>query len=80
MEAVLMVLLRVVRDLAIALRPVVPTAIDKLFDQMGIAEDARDFAALENRGWLADLASAGFTLQQPSGVFPRLELPADENA
>jgi methionyl-tRNA synthetase len=80
MEAVLMVLLRVVRDLAIALRPVVPTAIDKLFDQMGIAEDARDFAALENKGWLADLAVAGFTLQQPSGVFPRLELPADENA
>jgi methionyl-tRNA synthetase len=80
MEAVLMVLLRVVRDLAIALRPVVPTAIDKLFDQMGIAENARDFAALENKGWLADLVAAGFTLEQPSGVFPRLELPADENA
>lgn len=77
MEAVLMTLLRCVRDLALAVRPVVPSAIDKLLDQMGVAADARDYAALANREWLAALAG-DFTLSQPVGVFPRLELPADE--
>ncbi|WJS97606.1 methionine--tRNA ligase [Novosphingobium humi] len=77
MEAVLMTLLRCVRDLALAVRPVVPTAIDKLLDQMGIGADARDYAALDNGGWLAVLAGQ-FTLAQPVGVFPRLELPVEE--
>ncbi|NBC36239.1 methionine--tRNA ligase [Novosphingobium sp. FSY-8] len=76
MEAVLMTLLRVVRDLAIALRPVVPSSIDRLLDQMGVAADARDYAALDDAGWLAALADSGFTLSQPVGVFPRLEMPA----
>jgi methionyl-tRNA synthetase len=56
-------------------RPVVPTAIDKLLDQMGIAAEARDYAALADKNWLADLAAKGFTLSQPAGVFPRLEAP-----
>jgi len=75
MEAVLMVLLRAVHDLAIAVRSVVPTAIDTLLDQMGIAPDARDFAALD-ADWLAALAGS-FTLSQPTGVFPRLEMPTE---
>jgi methionyl-tRNA synthetase len=41
MTAVLMTLFIVVRDLAIAIRPVVPTAADNLLDQMGIREDER---------------------------------------
>jgi len=75
MEAVLMTLLRCVRSLAIAVRPVVPSAIDKLLDQMGIAADARDYAALADADWLSNLVASGFRLKQPSGVFPRLELP-----
>jgi len=77
MVAVLMTLFRCVRDLAIAVRPVVPTAIDCLLDQMGIAADARDFAALADAEWFARLAGSGFRLDQPAGVFPRLEMPAD---
>jgi len=77
MEAVLMTLLRCVRDLALAVRPVVPAAIDKLLDQMGIAAEARDYAALDGDDWLAPLAGQ-FTLSQPVGVFPRLELPAED--
>ncbi|MEJ2458528.1 MAG: methionine--tRNA ligase [Novosphingobium sp.] len=80
MEAVLMTLLRCVRSLAIAVRPVVPAAIDTLLDQMGVAADARDYAALADANWLETLAASGFTLSQPAGVFPRLELPADEPA
>jgi methionyl-tRNA synthetase len=77
MEAVLMALFRAVRDLALAVRPVVPTAIDKLLDQMGVAADARSFAALDDGDWLSALAADGFTLSQPVGVFPRLEMPVD---
>jgi methionyl-tRNA synthetase len=80
MEGVLMTLLRVVRDLALAVRPVVPMAIDALLDQMGIAAGARDYAALADKDWLAALAGEGFTLSQPVGVFPRLEMPVGEEA
>ncbi|WP_288417131.1 methionine--tRNA ligase, partial [uncultured Novosphingobium sp.] len=75
MEAVLMTLLRSVRSLAIAVRPVVPTAIDTLLDQMGIAGDARDYQALSDVTWLDDLIASNFRIAQPVGVFPRLELP-----
>jgi methionyl-tRNA synthetase len=80
MEAVLMVVMRVVRDLAIAVRPVVPTAIDTLLDRMGIAPDARDLPALADKGWLGALVASGFTLTQPVGVFPRLDMPVGEDA
>jgi methionyl-tRNA synthetase len=80
MEGVLMTLLKAVRDLALAVRPVVPTAIDKLLDQMGVAAQARDYAALADKDWLARLAGEGFTLSQPVGAFPRLELPVGEEA
>ncbi|MFA7604400.1 MAG: methionine--tRNA ligase [Novosphingobium sp.] len=78
MAAVLMTLFRCVRDLAIAVRAVVPTAADSLLDQMGIGANGRDFAALANDGWFADLAASGFTVAQPVGVFPRLELPVED--
>lgn len=78
MQAVLMTLFRQVRSLAIAVRPVVPGSIDRLLDQMGIPADERDYAALDSDDWLERLVSSGFRLGQPQGVFPRLELPADE--
>ena len=80
MAAVLMVLFRCVRTLAIAVRPVVPGSADKLLDQLGIAANARDFAALDNADWFAELVASGFTVAQPVGVFPRLELPAEDQA
>ena len=80
MAAVLMTLVRQVRDLAIAIRPVVPGSIDSLLDQMGIAVDARDFAALQDKDWLSKLASNGGRIEQPVGVFPRLELASEEAA
>ncbi|MFC0203092.1 methionine--tRNA ligase [Novosphingobium soli] len=77
MEAVLMVLFRCVRDLAIAVRPVVPTAIDALLDQMGQDAGARDYAAFGESAWFDGLAVSGFRVDKPQGVFPRLELPQD---
>lgn len=78
MRAVLMTLFQVVRTLAIAIRPVVPTAADKLLDQMGISEDTRDFAALADADWFANLAATGFKVGQPTPLFPRLDLPEGE--
>jgi len=80
MEAVLMTLFRVVRALAIAVRPVVPTAIDALLDQMGVCADARDYAALGDAGWFARLIKSGYRVDKPIGVFPRLEVPEEQSA
>jgi len=80
MRVVLLTLFMAVRDLAIAIRPVVPTSADRLLDQMGIAEGERDFAAMADGGWYARLAAGGFRLAQPVGVFPRLELPPEAAA
>lgn len=80
MRVVLMTLFSAVRNLAIAIRPVVPTSADRLLDQMGIAAEARDYAALGTADWLSELVGAGFVLEQPVGVFPRLELPEGEAA
>ncbi len=80
MKSVLMCLLRQVRALAIAVRPVVPSSIDRLLDQIGIPADERDFAALDDDTWFERLVASGHVIAQPQGVFPRLELPADEPA
>lgn len=77
MRAVLMTLFTCVRDLAIAIRPVVPAAIDKLLDQMGVAADARTYKDLGDSSWFDELVSSGYRVSQPTGVFPRLELPAE---
>ena len=80
MGAVLMTLFRCVRQLAIALRPVVPESADRLLDQLGIPESERDFAALGDADWFARLVASGFTVSAPLGVFPRLEMPAEDVA
>jgi len=78
MRAVLLTLFMAVRDLAIAIRPVVPASADRLLDQLGIASDARGFVALGDGDWYEKLRAGGFRLSQPVGVFPRLELPSQE--
>ena len=78
MRAVLQTLFMAVRDLAIAVRSVTPQAADKLLDQMGVASDQRDFQAFDDSGWFETLSASGFELAQPVGVFPRLELPAED--
>jgi methionyl-tRNA synthetase len=80
MRVVLLTLFVAVRDLAIAIRPVVPSSADRLLDQLGAAPGERDFAALRDPEWYPRLAASGFRLAQPTGVFPRLELPAEDPA
>jgi methionyl-tRNA synthetase len=72
MEAVLRTLLLAIRDLAIAIHPVIPASADRLLDMLGAGE--RTYAALEDRSWIASA-----TLQPPSPIFPRLDLPAQDS-
>jgi len=79
MESVLGTLFICIAQLAIAALPVIPASATKLLDQMGIPDDVRNFA---NAGsdWYSMLAASGFRIGQPQGLFPRLELPAEEGA
>jgi methionyl-tRNA synthetase len=80
MKAVLGTLFLCIRDLAIAIRPITPAAADKLLDLMGVPTTERDQEALADSEWYLRLASTGFRLEQPTPLFPRLELPEDEEA
>ncbi len=71
-DAILYWTAETVRQLAILVRWAIPASADTLLDQLGVAADARDLAALG-----VPLA-AGTTLPAPAGVFPRLDAPANE--
>lgn len=80
MEAVLQVLFMAIRDLAIAIQPVVPEKAAAILDQLGVKEDERSYAALTQDGWFAALVADGFTVAKPTPAFPRLELPETDDA
>ena len=76
MERVLATLCGCIRDLAIAIAPVTPAASAKILDAMTIPADARDFAALNGD----DPALGTITIDNPTPVFPRLDMPTGEGA
>ena len=78
MEAVLAVLYEAIGMLAIAIRPIIPASADALLDQIGIAEGERSYELLSN-DWYKQLQNKEFILAAPKPLFPRLELPADED-
>jgi len=65
MQAVLRVLVDLIRAIATVLQPFMPTSMHKMLDQLGVAQDARSLAALDTP--LPD----GTLLPPPVGVFPR---------
>lgn len=78
MKAVLLTLFMAIRDLAIAVSPVVPASAGRILDQLGIPAGERGFAALGDGGWFERRVATGVRLEQPIGAFPRLELQADD--
>jgi methionyl-tRNA synthetase len=74
MKAVLATLFVCIRDLAIAIRPVIPASADRLLDMMGVPADERDYANLGDVYWYERLAS------KPQPIFPRLQLEPEEAA
>ncbi|MEQ8411929.1 MAG: methionine--tRNA ligase [Erythrobacter sp.] len=75
MKVVLQTLFMALRDLAVAIQPVVPTRAASLLDQLGVPADQRSFAHLADPDWYQRLVLAGFTVGKPTPIFPRLELP-----
>ncbi len=59
-----------IRQLAIMLRWVIPESCDKMLDLLAQNDDERAFEHLTNA------INPGLTLPQPSGIFPRLDMPA----
>jgi methionyl-tRNA synthetase len=73
-QTVLYVTAEVVRQIAMLAQPAMPDACAKLLDILGIAPDARDFAALATR------IKGGTQLPPPAPVFPRYVEPKDDAA
>jgi methionyl-tRNA synthetase len=70
-DAVLYWTAELVRQLAILVRWAIPASADRLLDQLGVAAEDRDLAALGKP------LRPGATLPAPQGVFPRLEMAAE---
>lgn len=78
MEAVLLTLYIAIRDLALAIQPVVPSKAKAVLDMLGVAEDRRGFGDLADESWYGALVAAGHRIGKPEPIFPRLELPETE--
>ncbi|MFB0611401.1 methionine--tRNA ligase [Aurantiacibacter poecillastricola] len=74
MKRVLATLCGCIRDLAVAVAPVIPAASEKILDALTIPSEQRDYAALSAN----DPSMGTITVENPKPVFPRLELPAGE--
>jgi methionyl-tRNA synthetase len=77
MNAVLATLVSAIRQLGIAIQPVIPGSAAKLLDQLGIPGEERDWAALADDEAYARHSGAGFTLAAPQPIFPRLDPARD---
>jgi methionyl-tRNA synthetase len=78
METVLATLYICIAQLAVAISPIIPASSEKLLTQMGIGPELRTYQGIATH-WYSPLAESGFRLEQPVGLFPRLEMPADED-
>jgi len=74
MKAVLMTLFSCIRDLSIAIQPIIPERSAQILDQMGVKD--RDYQALYDDSWRDTLN--GFVLEKPVPAFPRLDMPAED--
>jgi methionyl-tRNA synthetase len=76
MQTVLATLYICIAQLAVGVLPVVPDSAETLLARMGIAEDLQNLAGMRSH-WYSPLAESNFRIEQPQGLFPRLELPAE---
>ena len=74
MGTVLYVLGDVIRQVALALLPVMPTSIGRMLDQLAVPETLRCYASFDAR------LTPGTPLPKPEGVFPRFVDATEEGA
>lgn len=77
MRAVLFTLFMAIRDLTVAIAPIVPATAARVLDQMGVPETARGIADLADTAWYDARVDAGDTLGAPVPAFPRIELEVE---
>ena len=75
MRAVLLSLFAAIRELTIAILPVVPGTANAVLDQLGIPHEHRNFAALGDADWYGARIATNQRIAAPVAAFPRLELP-----
>ena len=84
MKIVLGTLFCCIRDLAIAITPIIPDSANALLTQLGIPNPdkntseynlCRGYEAFNVVGWYHDLQTSNFRLAPPTPLFPRLEMP-----
>ena len=75
MATVLVVLCNAIRDLAIAIAPVIPAGTARILHYLAVPMHARTYQTIAMR----QLQST-FVIEQPAPVFPRLDLVGDEVA
>jgi len=78
MRTVLATLYVCIAELAVAVSPVMPGSTRKLLAAMGVADHLRTIEGIQTT-WYSPLAESHYTLEQPVGLFPRLEI-AEEAA
>ena len=76
MRTVLATLYVCIAELAVAVSPVIPGAMGKLLDTMGVAKDLQTFEGIQTT-WYLPLAESHYRIGQPVGLFPRLEMPEE---
>ena len=80
MKVVLQSLVLAIRDLGVAIQPVIPEKAAAVLDQLGVPAEQRTFAALDDASWYDARVATGERLEKPTPVFPRLELAEAETA
>jgi methionyl-tRNA synthetase len=76
METVLATLYICIAQLAVGISPIIPESAQILLRAMGVSEELAKFEGIKSH-WYSPLAESGFRLDQPQGLFPRLEIPAE---
>ncbi len=76
METVLATLFICIAQLATAVQAIIPASAARLLDDMGVPEEVRTFSGIASQ-WYSPLAESNFRLDQPQGLFPRLEMPVE---
>lgn len=76
MQTVLATLYICIAQLAVAILPVIPASATKLLDRMGVDPALRTPEGIGSH-WYSPLAESDFRIEQPTALFPRLELAAE---
>jgi methionyl-tRNA synthetase len=74
MRTVLAYLVVAIKNLAVAIQPVTPSAATAILDLIGVPEIARRYGDWMDASWYSDLTDSGHTIAPPKPIFPRLEM------